>query len=571
MNITLFSELKILIFLCFLLGCFSTLQGQTSWTGNSLIGTASRDDRVAIGLHPDLFIHTPFEQLGDPDERANLIVSAFGMFQSPDGLYTGVNDGRMLYHWSGGQVNRFTSNDQWIGIGQPRIEPLKRALVPTYGIRTQWKGNATYYGLEQNGDALLQWGGSTTNRFRIEFLNSYRSPNRPAQRTRIIEFNSNGNAYMGGWLFFRIPEAKLNISNSDQGSNHNIGLWALGADGDQFNTGIEGTAISIRTPGQVTNYGVLGSTISKPNDINYAILGRVDHNNSTSYAGYFDGNVNVTGNFTQASDERLKKDIQPLDKTGSALDVINAVRPVSYRFKSKAELDAAGFEGFVAPDGFKFGFLAQQLQQVFNDLLPAQKGQGIVYEQYVSAPRISQDGQILENEGLIEYQYLGVDQSALIPFLVGAIQELSNGTEKREAQNQKVETLEAEVQTLGTELEAVKAQMARMEELMMAMMQERVADPKNNSNEIEVGKLEQNRPNPFTNNTRIGYQLPATAQNGRLIVYDLQGTQVAEFNNLNAGKNSVMLEGNSLQAGIYLYALMVNGKVVSVKRMVLTR
>lgn len=51
----------------------------------------------------------------------------------------------------------------------------------------------------------------------------------------------------------------------------------------------------------------------------------------------------------------------------------------------------------------------------------------------------------------------------------------------------------------------------------------------------------------------------------------MNGKQVDEVTLSQHGKGVVTLEGNRLEAGIYLYSLIIDGKLIDVKRMVLTK
>ena len=95
--------------------------------------------------------------------------------------------------------------------------------------------------------------------------------------------------------------------------------------------------------------------------------------------------------------------------------------------------------------------------------------------------------------------------------------------------------------------------------------------------EVEDGlmdKLEselfQNTPNPFSDNTVIKYVIPQDAQNANLLIYDINGKQIEQFVLTQKGMGSIVLEGSHLEAGMYLYSLIVDSKVIDVKRMILT-
>ncbi len=83
--------------------------------------------------------------------------------------------------------------------------------------------------------------------------------------------------------------------------------------------------------------------------------------------------------------------------------------------------------------------------------------------------------------------------------------------------------------------------------------------------------LAQNIPNPFTDNTRIDINLPVTVKNAHLYVYNMQGAQVKAYNIQERGSTSVTIEGYTLQAGMYLYTLIADGKEVDTKKMILTK
>ena len=85
----------------------------------------------------------------------------------------------------------------------------------------------------------------------------------------------------------------------------------------------------------------------------------------------------------------------------------------------------------------------------------------------------------------------------------------------------------------------------------------------------ETATLAQNVPIPFGTTTRIGIFLPQTVSNARLYVYNMQGAQIRSFNINDRGNTHVTIEGYSLEAGMYLYTLVADGKEVDTKKMIL--
>ncbi len=82
--------------------------------------------------------------------------------------------------------------------------------------------------------------------------------------------------------------------------------------------------------------------------------------------------------------------------------------------------------------------------------------------------------------------------------------------------------------------------------------------------------LEQNAPNPFNVATTINFYIPQSNQNAAIYIYDMQGLQKKVFTITSKGKASIAIYGSELQAGMYLYTLIVDGKEVDTKKMILT-
>jgi photosystem II stability/assembly factor-like uncharacterized protein len=83
--------------------------------------------------------------------------------------------------------------------------------------------------------------------------------------------------------------------------------------------------------------------------------------------------------------------------------------------------------------------------------------------------------------------------------------------------------------------------------------------------------LSQNYPNPFNPSTKISFSLPQ-ANNVKLVVYDLQGKEVATLVNsyMNAGNHSVEFNASSLASGVYLYRIEA-GSFTAAKKMILVK
>ena len=86
----------------------------------------------------------------------------------------------------------------------------------------------------------------------------------------------------------------------------------------------------------------------------------------------------------------------------------------------------------------------------------------------------------------------------------------------------------------------------------------------------QMGVLSQNAPNPFTKQTEIKYFVANDAKNASICIFDMHGKMVEKIS-VAPGQNSVMIQGSTLKAGMYLYSLLIDGQEVDTKRMILTR
>lgn len=234
-----------------------------------------------------------------------------------------------------------------------------------------------------------------------------------------------------------------------------------------------------------------------------------------NYAGYFSGDVKVTGTLTATtsttSDLRLKENVTNLNND-LALEILSQLRPVSFTFKR----DSTIFYTSKDSSRIHYGLIAQEVRTILPDL-------------------VSEDGA----------GYLSVNYTELIPFLLQAIN----------AQQTQIEALSEEINMLSNN----------------SAVQKVSAKGRSNNLDIEQALLYQNNPNPFTIDTEIEYFLPQNTQVANLYVYNMNGLQIAEYPISSFGSGSVVINAGNLDAGMYLYSLIADGQIVDTKRMILTK
>lgn len=139
------------------------------------------------------------------------------------------------------------------------------------------------------------------------------------------------------------------------------------------------------------------------------------------WAGYFNGDLNVTGSYYNMSDKRWKKDINSLGIDKNIINKVMLLNPKTYKWKA-SEFPGMNFD----PNKTSYGFIAQELKEVFPDLVVSK---GIPDPKQKVGPYKS----IESVDGYYMVEYTG-----LIPILTEAIQE----------QQKKITSLEQRIEAL---------------------------------------------------------------------------------------------------------------------------
>lgn len=121
-------------------------------------------------------------------------------------------------------------------------------------------------------------------------------------------------------------------------------------------------------------------------------------------------------------------------------------------------------------------------------------------------------------------------------------------------------------------VEAFKEQQETIESL-----QKEIAELKGGKGFYGTGEQEssknvlfQNVPNPTNSSATIDCYLDSNVSKAVIAVYDLNGLQLKEYPIYNQGKNTIKIEANEFKPGMYMYSLLVDGKLIDTKRMVIT-
>ena len=257
-----------------------------------------------------------------------------------------------------------------------------------------------------------------------------------------------------------------------------------------------------------------------------------------------DGNVYSKGSLLTASDESYKENISSIN---NSLNTIRQMRGVTYKLKEQADesttastlqSDVSSRDTLSAQSPVpveivnkikaekkrkKSGFIAQELEEIFPEA---------VYT-------------LPNGKKAIAY-------SEIIPLLVEAIKEQQNEIDKQ--QNEIDELRQSKIVQTRSAIGAVDEQ----------------SDVNSLLDEKLKAKLYSNIPNPFKEQTTISFFIPEASSRASIHIYNLQGKQIKQINIESRGNGSVTINGYELTPGMYMYSLIVDGKEVDTKKMILT-
>ena len=181
--------------------------------------------------------------------------------------------------------------------------------------------------------------------------------------------------------------------------------------------------------------GVYGRAI-QGTGTNYGVYGWAYGPNSTNYAGYFAGNVTVTGIFSNPSDERFKENLQPFK---NALSKIKLIDVHTFNFIQMTEE-----KQMVLPEGEQIGLIAQELEEILPQLVTDEVH---AYDKNEGIEGVEKDMEKIE--------YKGINYIGLIPVLIEAIKEQQT---QIEYQNKKIERQQIQNEKHQQQLEEQQSQ-----------------------------------------------------------------------------------------------------------------
>ncbi|WP_046755052.1 tail fiber domain-containing protein [Kordia jejudonensis] len=445
------------------------------------------------------------------------------------------------------------TNSRWFSIGR-----LNTGSQNVYGLRFQLPNRALTMGYQDINDTnpRLQWvgaGSSVGTDFEFRVANSFTSTN----STLVATMTNEGNTFFGSPL--ATSETKVGVDYSDVATNSRTGVtvengksesnyytitgfksinnvsctiktgMSIRSDGGSYgNTGVSvslldgyyntGVSSSVRSQASGgSSNGVRGS-VTGPSGVTPTGFGAGIYGSSAAttnrYAGYFAGNVVVTGSFSSGSDRKLKNDIKVEE---NMLEKLTQLDAVNYTFKPNDQLNL--------PSNLQHGFIAQNVEEVFPELVST-----------IKKPILDEN-----NKELGIYEYKSVNYIGMISILTSSLKEMNE------------------------EMTLLKSELADLRYEAQSNEKSKVEDDEGT---IDGGFLmEQNKPNPFTDQSVINYRLPSDTK-ASIAVVDLSGKFVKEYELANE-KGQLIINSSDIGKGIFIYTLISGNEVIISKKMII--
>jgi hypothetical protein len=253
-------------------------------------------------------------------------------------------------------------------------------------------------------------------------------------------------------------------------------------------------------------------------------------NGTNEFYVYANGQIYGYG-YNKLSDRRVKNNITPL--TNSLARVLKLQGVTYYYNKPYGDADVK-----------YMGLIAQDVQKVVPEVVMNTDTSGLLAVQYQNLTALLIEA-IKEEDSIIKIQKLRMD--SLQNQIASCCSSSQQGTMKSNSGTNSGST--GNNSTGGVNMSS--------------------SDLSTLSN--SAAALYQNAPNPFSQQTSIGYFIPTSSQSASIMLFDLQGKLLKPIAVTNYGNSAITINGNELSPGMYVYSLVVDGKIIDTKRMILTQ
>ncbi|HAD33633.1 MAG TPA: hypothetical protein DCF44_03920 [Chitinophagaceae bacterium] len=333
------------------------------------------------------------------------------------------------------------------------------------------------------------------------------------------------------------PQAKLHVDQSSGSNAGSIGILVENNDiSPCFNAGpiigLKSVVNLANSSGTVSSLYRVGGWFEVPNPNGCGIINNwaihVPQNGGFVTIGYptpfttgalvdINGVTNSALGYTSISDISLKNSVATLP---NALNKIKNLRPVTFKWNNLTDSASSGTQA---------GFIAQEVDTVIPQVIrtTSSRLKSISYDQ-------------------------------LIPYLVSAIQ----------AQQNQIKQLDSIVQSLTQTVSSCCSNSAARQTGIQGNDPSNLSQINVNLSDAEIIVLDQNKPNPFAEQTTITYNVPEKYGFAQMIFKTIDGKIIKTVDITKKGRGQINVFANDLTNGLYTYSLIVDGATVDTKKMV---
>ncbi len=326
---------------------------------------------------------------------------------------------------SGRFVNNSTSNSTKYGINNTVSNAGMGGRYGIYNaISQQSTSTGTGYGLFNNivggnGGAFsiysINNGGGTGYRYGTY---NYANRNGSTANTAVGSYNYTGNTLGATYGLYNYTY----VSGASTSFNYGQYNYQYSA-GTSSNYGLYNYVSAAASTTAGNRYGIWTEVNNSGAGVRYGIYAR--SLGIANYAGYFDGNVHVQGNFTVVSDDNLKINVRSIE---NALGILDQLDPKSFDFRQD-------ITGLNLPEGQQMGLMASQVERATPMLVKKMQTPLDNSPAVVLPPDPSNENTIpSQSQKEDMYSYKAVNYIGLIPVLIQAVKDQQNMIQKLQAE-----------------------------------------------------------------------------------------------------------------------------------------
>jgi|GEM_PF-479135 len=459
----------------------------------------------------------------------NTALGYYTLFSNNVGYDNTAIGSRALYNNLGGTHNT--------AVGSHALSSNNSGIVNTaigaYSLNSNTSG---FYNAAIGNFSLYKnsKGGNNTVTGNYGMYNNVTGNNNTATGFEALFTNKSGN-YNTALGYFSL------FSNDTGRDNTSTGLRALYANvSGNGNTANGNYSLQSNITGNRNTALGYGSDVTSGSLMNAMALGykaKVNASNKIQVGNEVATVIGGQVGWSTFSDGRFKTNVQ---ENVPGLLFIKKLRPVTYTIEvekfekylgANDSLETTSVSDYkIASQKIRTGFIAQEVEKTVNEI------------------KYDFDGL---NKPTNEKDNYSLAYADFVPSLVKSVQELSS---KNDSLQQTMQSMQQQIDQLKSILTTITNKTGVIENL-----------PSVNAS------LEQNIPNPFNGNTFIQYTLPAKYNTALLRFTDNFGKEILSIPLSGFGKSQVNFNASNLASGAYHYALIIDGKIIAAKTMILVK